>query len=303
MAFSVCAVLAASAPSRASGAFSGGVAASPTLRSGFLSAPPAPKVARPQRAVEFSVAASSEASSAEAANALGRRAFAAALAAAAGAVAAQRPALAADAELSEADLDAADALFDKMIGYQKDFQFKEAREAAIELQKNYPDSPLASVAGKMQVGYEAVGRQVGPVVLAKWIQGEEIWEGWAADSKLARKEKRVYPGVTVVLFFEEWCPHCRREMPEMSRRFERLRDKGLRVLGLTQITAPSTEELVEKFLAENSISFPVAQEDARLSKRFGVKGIPAAALVKDGIIEWRGHPKMVEDAIKRYIDV
>ena len=40
----------------------------------------------------------------------------------------------------------------------------------------------------------------------------------------------------------------------------------------------------------------MAKEDGqKMSDRFGVKGIPAAAVVKNGKVVWRGHPARIKD--------
>ena len=39
----------------------------------------------------------------------------------------------------------------------------------------------------------------------------------------------------------------------------------------------------------------MAKEGGDVSKEFAVSGIPAAAIVKDGEIVWRGHPGRLDD--------
>mmetsp|Transcript_29947 Transcript_29947/g.48383 ORF Transcript_29947/g.48383 Transcript_29947/m.48383 type:complete len:192 (-) Transcript_29947:181-756(-) len=182
-----------------------------------------------------------------------------------------------------------------MIAYQKDFKWKEAIQIADKLQKEFSGSSAAKLASRYKEAYRAVGRQVGPAILKRWVQGKDIWDAWGVQAKKDAKARKPAAGVTMVLFFEEWCPHCRAEIPNIEALYERLKDKGLRVLALTKVSSPATDETVEKFVSESNLSFPVAIEDGRLSKRFGVTGIPAAAIIKEGIIEWRGHPKLVSD--------
>jgi len=44
-------------------------------------------------------------------------------------------------------------------------------------------------------------------------------------------------------------------------------------------------------LADNSVTYPSGHlTDRGISEAFAVKGIPAAAMVKNGKIVWRGHP-------------
>ena len=46
----------------------------------------------------------------------------------------------------------------------------------------------------------------------------------------------------------------------------------------------------------------MAKESGDASKAFGVSGIPAAAVVKDGKVVWRGHPgRLTEQMIESWI--
>jgi thiol-disulfide isomerase/thioredoxin len=113
--------------------------------------------------------------------------------------------------------------------------------------------------------------------IAKWFQGE-------SDINLAGD------GTTMVVFWETWCPHCAREVPKLEKLYADYRGKGLQVIGVTKVTRSSTDDKVSEFLTERSVTYPVAKENGELSRYFAVAGIPAAAVVKDGKIVWRGHP-------------
>ena len=77
---------------------------------------------------------------------------------------------------------------------------------------------------------------------------------------------------------------------------EKYKPKGLQVLGVTRITKTATEDSVKSFIAESGVKLPDRQgERATLAEYFDVKGIPAAAIVKDGKIVWRGHPMRLTD--------
>ena len=125
--------------------------------------------------------------------------------------------------------------------------------------------------------------------IEKWFQGE-------SDIDLASDD------TTLVVFWESWCPHCRREVPKMQQMYETYKPKGLQLVGLTKITKSSTEEIVESFITENKVSYPKAKENGQMSTYFGVRGIPAAAVVKDGKVVWRGHPaNITEDMLKGWL--
>lgn len=130
-----------------------------------------------------------------------------------------------------------------------------------------------------------VGKTVDPqwsAKIEKWYQGE----GKVDLTK----------GTTLVVFWEEWCPHCKREVPKLVETYGKYQGKGLNVVGLTRITKSSTEEKVTAFLTEQKVNYPVAKENGKLAEDFAIGGIPAAAVVKDGKVVWRGHPAKLDDA-------
>jgi hypothetical protein len=79
--------------------------------------------------------------------------------------------------------------------------------------------------------------------------------------------------------------------------YQKLKGDGLNLIGLTKVSRNSTDEQVEAFISDNKLSYPMAKENAgTLSKRFAVSGVPAAAVIKDGKIIWRGHPNRLTEA-------
>jgi len=145
----------------------------------------------------------------------------------------------------------------------------------------YGRTKIGSRAKRMQQELAVVGKD-NPADwgITKWFQGE-------GDVKLGGSE------TTFVVFWETWCPHCKREVPKIDKIYADLKGKGLQVIGVTKVNRSSTDEGVAQFITENKLSYPIAKENGELSTYFGVAGIPAAAVVKDGKIIWRGHPANV----------
>lgn len=83
----------------------------------------------------------------------------------------------------------------------------------------------------------------------------------------------------------------------MQATYNKFHDDGLAVVALTKITKSSTEEKVTAFIETHSLDFPIAKERGDVSRYFNVSGIPAAAVVKDGKVIWRGHPGQLNDNI------
>ncbi|MEC7947020.1 MAG: TlpA disulfide reductase family protein [Myxococcota bacterium] len=165
-------------------------------------------------------------------------------------------------------------------------EMEAAKAEMSELTTKYAATTMAKRARKMSAELEVVGK----AVPSDWSKSVEKYYQGEGNVDLST-------GTTLVVFWEVWCPHCRREVPELKATYESLNGKGLNVVGLTKITRSATEEKVVDFIKENDVTYPTAKEDGKLSKEFNVSGIPAAAVVKDGKIIWRGHPARLNDEL------
>jgi len=104
----------------------------------------------------------------------------------------------------------------------------------------------------------------------------------------------VSSGVSMLVFWEKWCPHCRSEVPAVEKTFNKYKDK-MSFIGLTKQSKGTSDEDIVSFIAENKITYPIGKEDGAASNAYAVSGIPAAAVVKDGVVVWRGHPGSLSD--------
>lgn len=176
------------------------------------------------------------------------------------------------------DEEKATELYGQATEFVENFQAEEAKAVLTVLLAEYGETRTAARARRMLTELEVVGRDA--PALSPSI---ESWFVGSADYSPT--------GYTVLVFWEVWCPHCKREMPQMNEWTREMRESGeITVIGLTKITKSSTPEKVTEFLTENAIDMPIAKENGALSTAFNVSGIPAAAVVKDGKIVWRGHP-------------
>ena len=127
-----------------------------------------------------------------------------------------------------------------------------------------------------------IGKQALPLIVDAWYQGETTLD--------ARP-------FTILFFWEAWCPHCKRELPRAPAFLEG-RDDRLQVIALTKQTRNITDSQVRDFINEHGLRFAVAKErgDAQ-SQHYGVRGIPAAALLHRGAVIWRGHPSRLHDVL------
>jgi thiol-disulfide isomerase/thioredoxin len=149
----------------------------------------------------------------------------------------------------------------------------------------------AAHAGTPQAAWtRALGRELAVV-------GKPAPADWSIDHWFQGESEVVLDGAkpTLVVFWEAWCPHCRDEVPKLAKLREQFSIQGLQMVGVTRITKTATEDSVRSFLSESGVQYPMAKETGQLAEYFDVKGIPAAALVKDGRIVWRGHPMRLTD--------
>ncbi len=71
----------------------------------------------------------------------------------------------------------------------------------------------------------------------------------------------------------------------------------MNVVGLTKVTKRSTEETVQALINDNNLTFPNGKEaNGNASQLFKISSIPAGAIVKDGVVVWRGNPAALNDA-------
>ncbi len=181
--------------------------------------------------------------------------------------------------------------FNKIRQHVNDGQLDQAKNLMTEFLKKYNDTETAKSANRL---YQEVLSVIGKEAptdwgIEKWFQGED-------EIDLSSDK------TTLLVFWETWCPHCRREVPKLQQIYAALKDQGLQVLGVTRITKNSSEEAVEAFLKENEITYPIAKEDGKMNAHFSVRGIPAGAVLKDGKVIWRGHPaELSEEKLKGWL--
>ena len=160
--------------------------------------------------------------------------------------------------------------------------FPKAKAKLAEMQKNYGDTRLWKRAERTKSEVDIVGGDAPKEYSGvEWLQGESD----------------ISSGTTLVVFWEVWCPHCKREVPNLEARHNKYKDQGLKLVGLTKMSRDKKQEEVMGFLQDNHVNYPIGKEDGKLSEAFAVSGIPAAALVKDGKIVWRGHPGSLDDTM------
>ncbi len=117
-----------------------------------------------------------------------------------------------------------------------------------------------------------------------WLQGEPV---------TAFEKDKIY----VVEFWATWCPPCRASIPHLNELQNKLKDKGVVVIGQNCWERQSREEVVAfvKELGEK-MTYRVASDASNTMAQAwmvaaGAEGIPTAFVVdKAGRLAWIGHP-------------
>lgn len=112
--------------------------------------------------------------------------------------------------------------------------------------------------------------------------------------------------VVLVNFWATWCGPCRVEMPMLEAMWNRHRDAGFVLLGLSVDRGSS--DLVRFFLSERDITYPIAIVGTDTERAFGgVTGYPTSILLdRSGRIRHRVlgaiAPATLEPAVRRLLD-
>jgi cytochrome c biogenesis protein CcmG, thiol:disulfide interchange protein DsbE len=85
-----------------------------------------------------------------------------------------------------------------------------------------------------------------------------------------------------------WCHPCRDEVPELQRLYERYRERGLELVGVS-VDAPGHDDVIRAFAREYGMSYPVWRDpDENVSATFLVVGVPATFLIdRTGVLRWK----------------
>ena len=183
---------------------------------------------------------------------------------------------------------AARELLKKAQTKQREGDIAGAKTALAELTKKFGNTRTAARSSRMKDELDVIGKDAKALNSPEWMVGDAPGFDLTKDAGL-------------VVFFESWCPHCKREVPKLQTTFEKYKGK-MGVLALTKITRSATKEAVMELLSSNDVTYPVAKEDGTESRYYAVSGIPAAIFVNGGKVLWRGHPGTLSDEmIEKFI--
>ena len=95
-----------------------------------------------------------------------------------------------------------------------------------------------------------------------------------------------------------------RDVDRIEETWQRFKDDGLMIVGVTKNSRGQTTEKVREYIGENGLTLPMGIDSTGgTSKSYSVSGIPAAALIdKTGKVVVRDHPtRITDEVIKQYL--
>ena len=124
-----------------------------------------------------------------------------------------------------------------------------------------------------------------------------------------RGEKPTFfePGKTYVIeFWATWCGPCKQSMPHLTTIAEEMKDKGVVVVGISDEKADVVQRFLDKDEWKQKARYTIgADPDRSTHKAYmeaaGQGGIPTAFIVKEGTVQWIGHPMEMDEPLKQVV--
>jgi len=108
----------------------------------------------------------------------------------------------------------------------------------------------------------------------------------------------------LVDFWATWCGPCVKELPNLKRTYERFKDQGFTIIG---VSLESDAEQVKRFAARNGMTWPIIVDGAQgqmatgpLATSYDIEAIPMSFLVdRSGTIRAR---RLLGDDVERAVE-
>jgi thiol-disulfide isomerase/thioredoxin len=129
-------------------------------------------------------------------------------------------------------------------------------------------------------------------------------------SDFVRGEKPTFfePGkVYVIEFWATWCPPCRQSMPHLTKLAEDMKSKGVVIVGVSDEKVETVRTFLEKDEWKQKARYTLATDPDRSTHKAymeasGQGGIPTAFIVKEGVVQWIGHPMEMDAPLGKIVD-
>jgi len=113
-----------------------------------------------------------------------------------------------------------------------------------------------------------------------WCQGRRAAKDFTLkDLAMKKVSLNDFKGKVVLLnFFATWCPPCRMEIPELIKIYNKNKEKGLVVLGVSLDTDGIPQGLT-RFVRDMKIPYPVLLGNMELADNYQVSGVPTTIII------------------------
>lgn len=119
---------------------------------------------------------------------------------------------------------------------------------------------------------------------AKEVAKPRLWKGKVApnfeltlrDGSKFNLADHVGREVVILNFFATWCRPCREETPELNRFSDISKGKPILLLGIDN---NENAEVVNKYIHDLKVRFPVGIDAEAIAKQYGVTGLPTTVVI------------------------
>ncbi len=89
--------------------------------------------------------------------------------------------------------------------------------------------------------------------------------------------------VVILNFWATWCPPCRQEIPSMVEMYDRLKDKGLEIIAVSE---DKKADVLRQFVVEQNMRFTVLHDpDSAVAHQYSVFAYPESFIIdRNGVI-------------------
>jgi peroxiredoxin len=86
-----------------------------------------------------------------------------------------------------------------------------------------------------------------------------------------------FKGKVVLLnFWATWCPPCIKEMPMFQDLYQKHKDKGFVILG---VSMDKSKKIAQKFIQKEGITYPILMGNPELGAKYRVRGLPTSYII------------------------
>ncbi len=113
-------------------------------------------------------------------------------------------------------------------------------------------------------------------------------------------------GIYVIEFWATWCGPCKSSMPHLSEVQEKYADKGVRIISISDEKIDTVTKFLEDPNWAAKTRYTLCADPDRSAHDQYMKpalqsGIPCAFIVKDGTVQWIGHPMQMDQPLESVV--